>query len=82
MSRQPESPREQIEGAAAGMHLEEASYADAAEFCDNVDRRRVLFPDENPNRMFRDRHIRWMARPGNHAQRDGHKHENPHAIQR
>lgn len=63
-SRHPGIPGRQIEGTAIGMQLEKASYADAAEFCDDIDRRLVLFPDQDPNRMFRNRHVRWMLRHG------------------
>ncbi|MCY4122792.1 MAG: hypothetical protein OXG72_17935 [Acidobacteria bacterium] len=60
-SRCPETPRLRLEAAAAAMTLEEASYAEAAEFCNNVERRRVLFPDEDPNRVFRHQLARWMT---------------------
>ena len=66
--RQPDLPRRQIEGAATAMRTERASYADAAEFCDDIDRRVVLYGQGNPERMFREALARWMTRRGNQRQ--------------
>lgn len=63
-SRYPETPRLRLEAAAAAMTLKEASYAEAAELCDDVERRRVLFPDEDPDRLFRYQLARWLIRRG------------------
>ena len=66
--RQPEVPWRDIDGAATAMKTEGASYADAAEFCNDIERRRVLFPDEDPDRMFRSRLARWMTRRSSQRQ--------------
>ena len=50
------------------MEAERASYAEAAEFCEDIERRRALFPDEDPERVFRYRLARWITRRGSHRQ--------------
>ena len=59
-SRHPNTPRLRLEAPAAAMALEE-TYAEAAEFCDDVERRRVLFPNGDPDRVFRHQLARWMT---------------------
>ena len=68
LSRCRESPRLRLDAAVAARTLEGASYAEAAEFCDDVERRRTLCPEQDPNELFRQRIDRWAAARGGHPQ--------------
>jgi len=68
LSRCRGSPRLRLDAAAAARTLEGASYAEAAEFCDDVERRRVLCPEQEPDDLFRQRLGRWTAARGTHPQ--------------
>ena len=52
-SRCRRSPRLRLDASTAARTLEGASYAEAAAFCNDVERRRVLCPEQDPDRLFR-----------------------------
>ena len=55
LARCRESPRMKLDARVAADALEGASYAEAAEFCDDVERRRVLCSEQNPDELFQQR---------------------------
>ena len=67
-SRCRQSPRLRLDASSAARTLEGASYAEAAEFCDDVERQGVLCPEQDPAELFRQRLARWTAGRGNHPQ--------------
>ena len=67
-SRCRKSPRLRLDASSAARTLEGASYAEAAEFCDDVERHGVLCPERDPAELFRQRLARWTAGRGNHPQ--------------
>jgi len=68
-SRRRKAPRLLLDASAAAETLEGASYAEAAEFCDDVERQQVLRPKQGPEELFRQRLARWAASRANHPQR-------------
>ena len=67
-SRCRKSPRLRLDAYSAARTLEGASYAEAAEFCDDVERQGVLCPGQDPAGLFRQRLARWTAGRGHHPQ--------------
>ena len=68
-SRRRKAPRLLLDASAAAETLEGASYAEAAEFCDDVERQQVLRPEQGPEELFRQRLARSAASRANHPQR-------------
>ena len=60
-SRCRRSPRLRVDAPAAAEALEGTSYAEAAEFCDDVERQQVLRPEQDPESLFKERLARWAA---------------------
>ena len=68
LSRYRDSPNLRFDAGVAARTLDGASYAEAAEFCDDVERQRALCPDQDPEDLFRQRIDRWTAARGAHPQ--------------
>ena len=60
-SRCRKSPRLRLDAATAAQTLEGVNYAEAAEFCDDIERQRVLRPDQDPESLFQQRLNRWIT---------------------
>ena len=68
LSRYRDSPNLRFDAAVAARTLDGASYAEAAEFCDDIERQRTLRPEQDPEDLFRQRIDRWTAARGAHPQ--------------
>ncbi len=64
-------PNLRLDACAVAATLDGASYAEAAEFCEDVERRLVLYPEQEPHEMLRERLARWTAGRRNHPQPAG-----------
>ena len=63
--RGEKAPHLRLDAATTSETLQGTSYAEAAEFCDDVERQQVLHPDQDPASLFRRRLALWT---GNHEQ--------------
>ena len=68
-SRRRRAPRLRLDPAAAAETLDGASYAEAAEFCDDLERQQLLHPGHDAADLFERRLARWAAGRRKHPQR-------------
>ena len=64
-ARGEKAPHLRLDASKTADTLQGTSYAEAAEFCDNVERQQVLHPDQDPASLFQRRLALWT---GNHEQ--------------
>lgn len=63
--RGEKAPHLRLDATRTAETLQGTSYAEAAEFCGDVERQQVLHPDQDPASLFRRRLALWT---GNHEQ--------------
>ena len=64
-ARGEKAPHLRLDASKTADTLQGTSYAEAAEFCDDVERQQVLHPDQDPASLFQRRLALWT---GNHEQ--------------
>lgn len=68
-SRRRRAPSLRLDPAAAADTLDGTSYAEAAEFCDDLERQQLLHPGQDAADLFERRLARWVAGRRKHPQR-------------